>query len=76
MTPLTDDVLIIRLVDGTFSVSVVRGKSLGRTSSEQDALALAFSHSRGHRVWRIDRSGGLVVVHRPVESAQETPDDT
>ena len=76
MTPLTDDVLIIRLVDGIFSVSVVRGKSLGRTSSEQDALALAFSYSRGHRVWRIIKPGGLVVVGHPVESAQGAGDDT
>ena len=44
VAPLTGDVLIIRLVDGTFSVSAVRGKSLGRTYSERDPLALAFSH--------------------------------
>ena len=68
------DLLIIQLVDGTFSVSVVGGKRLGRTRSEQDALAVAFRHGGDGQVWLIKASGALVAVDRPVESAQDAGD--
>ncbi len=68
------DFLIIQLVDGTFSVSVVGGKRLGRTGSEQDALALAFRHGGDGQVWLIKGSGVVVAVDRPVESSEDAGD--
>ena len=76
MAPLTGDLLIIQLVDGTFSVSVVQGKHLGRTNSAQEALALACNQRRGCQVWLSNASGHIVPVDCRVEPPHENPSNT
>jgi hypothetical protein len=64
VTGQTGDLVIIPIVDGTFSVSVVGEDHLGCTSSEDAALELALRHRRGGQIWRVE-SGRVVAVDCP-----------
>jgi len=59
------DVVIIPIVNGTFSVSVVGHKHIGSAGSRHEASELAWRHCRGAQVWLVEASGSMVALECP-----------
>lgn len=65
------DVVIVPIVNGTFSVSLVAhsrrvgSRQVGSVGSKHDAILLACRHRLGGQIWLVGPSGGVVLLDCP-----------
>ena len=69
MSVSAGDLVIILLVNGTFSVSRVGRthprKHVGTVRSRREAVELAWGHRDGGRIWFVEGAGSLVALNGP-----------